>query len=128
MSFEDLRTDNPLIDTEHKNLHRMLSSLQAVIAAGRDMDVILEAFMVMKERMRLHCEAEEDYARRIDPRACETLRAEHKRLMAEIDELRTHLTEPSVDRQAAVEHFLTSLERHDQQIDVPIFKRLNGTA
>jgi hemerythrin-like metal-binding protein len=123
MSLDDCKTNNPRIDEEHKNLHRMLSSLRAVVVAGHDPQLIIEAISVMKERMKLHFQAEESEAQGCSGHALLGLQQDHKALLETLEKLRAAASEPVAIRKEALNEFMAALDRHDREVDRPFFHK-----
>lgn len=121
---EDWQTDDPAIDEEHRALYRMVRSLAAVVRNGGSQAIVWEAVDVLRERLLLHFSSEEAIAGQHDREAAKILREDHAGVLASLARLRQSATEGQ-DPKPALEEFLSTLTRHDREVDVPLFRLID---
>lgn len=111
--------------SEHQKLHQMVASLTAVVANDRSADLSIEAVNILGERLRLHFEIEEQQARKLAPEAQRTLSDDHARLRRQFDRVRgCFATGARSEAEAELRAFVTALNRHDHEIDLPLFRKM----
>ncbi len=121
----DWQSQSPEIDAEHKKLHQMVASLAAVVRNDQGTGLDTEAVDILIERMRLHFNWEEANARKLDSEISTILHEDHIHLLERLEQVRASMA--GDDRPGAGRHlqtFLTELNKHDLEVDIPLFRML----
>lgn len=125
----DWASQNPEIDAEHKKLSQMISSLAAVVKNDAGMGLSTEAVDILIERMKLHFALEERSAARVDMGSRDILHEDHANLLALLAQIREAMTlRDSKEAQMRLQTFITALDKHDVEIDVPLFRMMPDAA
>jgi hemerythrin len=118
---------DPAIDDEHQKLHQMISSLTAVVARNASLGLGMEAVDIMTERMKLHFGLEEQAMGGADPDSCSILHEDHQRLLGLLRQIRQVMGNGHYEEATALARLFSSeLAKHDQEIDVPLFRMVAG--
>ena len=118
------KSGDPAIDAEHQKLHQMISSMTAVVRNDPGLGLAIEAVDVLVERMRLHFRMEENLAARGDAAAAANLKQDHQRLLRLLTPVRDALQNGNSARaRMLMDDFHVQLDRHDREVDIPLFRR-----
>lgn len=124
----DWKSDSPELDAEHKKLNQMLASMTAVIMKDSGLGLDTEAIDILVERMRLHFRLEEASAESVDTDSCAILREDHARLVTLLGQVRTSMIQGNrSEAQQQLKTFTTELQKHDAEIDIPLFRMMAKT-
>ncbi|CUW39725.1 conserved protein of unknown function [Magnetospirillum sp. XM-1] len=122
---EQWKSGDPVIDSEHQKLHQMIASMAAVVRNDPGLGLADEAIEVLHDRMRIHFRMEEQLAARLGPDTVAQLKEDHLRLMALLVPVREAIRnrDPNLARES-IEHFHRELDRHDREMDIPLFRTM----
>lgn len=121
---DEWKSGDPAIDGEHRKLHQMIASMAAVIGNDPGLGLAAEAVDVLLERMRIHFRMEEQLASRLGPEVTLRLKEEHQKLLRMLAPVSQAIRD--ADLASAGEHmthFQQELDRHDREVDIPIFRK-----
>ncbi len=119
---------DPEIDVEHHKLHQMVSSLAAVINNDAGRGLPGEAVDILKERLTLHFGLEEQSAARVDAESCRILHEDHTHLLAMLERVKAAMADKNpAEVKQRLGSFIDALNKHDSEIDVPLFRMMAGT-
>jgi len=118
------QSGDPAIDAEHQKLHQMINSMAAVVRNDPGLGLAAEAVDVLIERMRLHFRMEENLASRANPDAVAHLKQDHQRLLRLLTPVREALLDKASEpAKALMEDFRVQLDKHDREVDIPLFRK-----
>jgi hemerythrin len=121
----DWSSHNPEIDDEHKKLHQMVSSLAAVISNDGGRSLSSEALNILRDRLKLHFGLEEQTAARIDAEASRILHEDHAHLLGLLELVKSGMAgQHPAEVKARMAAFMAALDKHDAEIDVPLFRMM----
>ncbi|HIJ63004.1 MAG TPA: hypothetical protein HPQ04_09970 [Rhodospirillaceae bacterium] len=126
---QEWRTHEPVIDDEHDSFNELVIRLLAVACNSSNPAIISGALETLKARMRLHADAEESFAGKADAETAEILREAHLDLFAEVDAIARSIgqvTKP--DLLNLIAKVGAEIERHEEDVDVPLFRLLKSKA
>lgn len=118
------KSGDPVIDAEHQKLHKVIKSMKAVVRNDPGLGLAAEAVDVLIDRMRIHFRMEEALATRADDDDQARLKADHKRLLGLLSPVRNALLDKDSElAKSLMEDFHAQLDRHDREIDIPLFRK-----
>ncbi|MEW5729850.1 MAG: hypothetical protein AB1918_18615 [Pseudomonadota bacterium] len=124
---EEWLTHDARVDEEHARLRETLRALRAVVLHCREPALLAEATDVVRARLKVHFH-DEEVAAETDPEAAEILREDHRALLRMVDRLRMLTAASHAERKVAMAELFAALEKHEREVDVPVFRLLKPTA
>lgn len=124
--WAEWQTQNRKVDDDHHKLEGIVLSLRAVITTGGSPAIVAEAISVLRERMRLHFKMEEAVAGKADAETRAILKADHDQLLSMLDGMAAVSRQQGVDLRRLLEVFITASQRHEAEVDVPLFHMLSA--
>jgi len=125
---DDWQTGDAAIDEEHQRFFDMTRRLIGVVKVGSDPGIIREAVDVLRDRMAVHGLAEETYAAKHDGETAAILRESHKELLDSLRQVRDKVGHiPVGDLLSAVQAVGAAIDRHEVDVDVPLFRLITKT-
>jgi hemerythrin len=118
------KSGDSAIDGEHLKLHQMIASMATVITNDPGLGLGAEAVDVLHERMRIHFRMEEQLAARLGHETALRLKEEHQKLLGLL--IRVSEAIRDADHGLASQRiidFRQELDRHDREVDIPIFRK-----
>lgn len=122
---QEWRTNEPAIDDEHDSFNALVVRLLTVVCGTTDAAVIQASFATLKDHMRSHADAEESFARARDPETAEILVEAHAELFASVNQLAEAIGRaPRAELLNLIGRVGFEIEKHEDEIDVPLFRLL----
>jgi len=116
--------ENPRIDEEHRRLYRLMGHLEHAIVEDSRPDRTAKAIGLLCDRMAAHFDVEETVAAQADTESCTILRDDHTNLLWILDRLRAVPASDKGHRVETLREFMGALSRHDNDVDVPLFRMM----
>jgi len=121
-------TEINCVDDEHDRLHEMLAALSFVILNSTNQTLSLEALGVMRNRFNEHCKFEESIAVGSGLGMEDILQHDHAELLSLLEDARIGFCNSDISAaRAAVERFTQDLMRHDEVVDLPLFRLISSS-
>lgn len=123
---EEWLTHDARVDEEHSRLRETLRALRAVVLHCREPALLAEATDVVRARLKAHFH-DEEAAAATDPEASEILREDHRALLRLVDRFRLLAAASHAERKVALAELFAALDKHEREVDVPVFRLLDPT-
>ena len=125
----DWASQNPEIDAEHAKLNQMVSSLAAVVKNDATLGLSTEAVDILIERMKLHFGLEEHSAAKLDMESHDILHEDHAQLLKLLMQVKECMKlRDGAEAQTRLQAFVAALAKHDQEVDIPLFRMMAAAA
>lgn len=121
MPIWDHEDCDPAIEAEHTRLYRMMNRLEPVIIEGRTEATVTRAIHVLHTRMAEHFRIEEELFATADWDSRQLMRDDHHRLLELLDRLSRLAPADTAGRRLLFTSFIEALNRHDNDVDAPLF-------
>lgn len=119
----DFEDTDPAIEAEHHRLYRMMDRLEPVIVEGENESKVSRAINMLRARMAVHFQVEEELFVTADWESRRVMVEDHRRLLAMLATLADITPHDHMARKQLFTDFLEALTRHDNDVDAPLFSR-----
>jgi hemerythrin len=114
---------DPLIETEHTRLYRMMNKLEPVIILECNGVKVARAISMLQKRMADHFHVEEELFVTADWESRQVMIRDHRDLLSMLSTLADIPADDLEARRGLFTAFLEALTRHDNDVDAPLFSR-----
>lgn len=113
---------DPAIDIEHTRLYRMMERLEPIIREGQQDTAVRRAIDILSRRMTEHFRIEEELFTTADWDSRTVMKEDHRRLLTMLKTLSEIPPADADARRSLFTSFLEALQRHDTDVDAPLFR------